>query len=155
MGKILSKRIKQDKFESAEQEALLNILVTSNFLRTKMEKICAVHGISQTQYNVLRILKGVYPDGYPRCEIIDRMIEPAPDVTRLLDRLIKTRYVERFISNEDRRLSIARITKKGIELLEKMYPDISNFDNLLKTHLTAEESKMISNICEKIYGSEQ
>ncbi|HKI78732.1 MAG TPA: hypothetical protein VKA26_09345 [Ignavibacteriaceae bacterium] len=155
MGKILANRLKQEKFESPEQEAVLNILVTSNFFKTKLESVCSNYGITQAQYNVLRILKGIYPDGYPRCEIISRMIDPSPDVTRLLDRLIKARLVERFNSNEDRRLSIARITKKGIELLEKMYPEISVFNNLLKNNLTAEESKMISNICEKIYGSEK
>ena len=97
MGRILSKRLKQTKFESAEQEVILNILVASNHIKSIVETACSNFGISLSQFNVLRILNGKYPEGYPRCDIISRMIEPAPDVTRLIDRLIKRKLVERFI----------------------------------------------------------
>ena len=80
MGKILSKRLKQANFESVEQEAVLNILVASNHIRSKVETECSKFGISLSQFNVLRILNGKYPEGYPRGDIISRMIEPAPDV---------------------------------------------------------------------------
>jgi DNA-binding MarR family transcriptional regulator len=124
MGESLKQRLKQSKFESIEQEAFLNIFVTANFLRMKNDLILSNHGITSPQYNVLRILKGKYPDGYPRCEIITRMMDQAPDVTRLIDKLIKEKYVERFESPEDKRLSLARITEEGLLLLDKINPKL-------------------------------
>ena len=152
MGTILKKRLKQKKFDSAEQEALLNILVTANFLRLKIDNACSKYGITATQFNVLRILKGKYPEGYPRREIIGRMIEPAPDVTRLIDRLIKQGLVERFTSSDDRRLSLARITKKGIKVLGKTKPLVDNLYDLISDNLTTGEIKRLSTSLEKIYG---
>ncbi len=152
MGKVLNKRLKQKQFESSEQEALLNILVTANLLRLKIDNACSKFGITITQYNVLRILKGTYPEGYPRREIISRMIEPAPDVTRLIDRLIKQGLVERYTSDKDRRLSVARITKKGIQMLEKVRTEVDKLYHLISDNLNADEVKKLSDLLEKIYA---
>lgn len=152
MGEIIKKRLKQQKFESVEQEAMLNLIISSFWLRSKMDSICQEFEITISQYNVLRILRGIYPDGYPRCEIINRMLEPSPDVTRLIDKLISARYVERFSSNEDRRHSISRITKKGLTLLETMKPKMDEFEKFIKQLMPTEEFKKLSELCEKIYG---
>lgn len=153
MGEILKQRLKQTKFESPEQEAFLNIFVTANFLRMKNDEVLSKYGLTTPQYNVLRILKGKYPEGYPRCEIITRMMDQAPDVTRLIDRLFKDGYVERFNSNKDRRLSIAKITEKGLQLLEKAKSEIEQLHNLISDNLNKEERKQLSNLLEKIYGA--
>ncbi|HYW96466.1 MAG TPA: hypothetical protein VE870_12810 [Bacteroidales bacterium] len=79
MGEILKKRLKQVSFRSVEEEAVLNLLVTSYYLRMDLNEMYSGHGLTMGQYNVLRILKGVYPEGHARCGIIDRMVEPAPD----------------------------------------------------------------------------
>lgn len=152
MGKILSKRLKQTKFESAEQEAILNILVASNHIKSIVETACSNFGISLSQFNVLRILNGKYPEGYPRCDIISRMIEPAPDVTRLIDRLIKRKLVERYSSRKDRRLSLARITKKGKSLLKKIKPEIDSLNNIISNNLNKTESKQLTALLEKVYA---
>ena len=152
MGKILSKRLKQKKFESVEQEAVLNILVASSHIKLKVETACARFGISLSQFNVLRILNGKYPEGYPRGDIISRMIEPAPDVTRLIDRLIKANLVERYYSSEDRRLSLARITQKGQSLLKKIKPEIDALNGLVSNNLNKTESKQLCTLLEKIYA---
>lgn len=154
MGEILKKRLKQQKFESPEQEAMLNLIIASFWLRSKIDSLCQEFEITVSQYNVLRILRGTYPDGYPRCEIISRMLEPSPDVTRLIDKLITARLVERFSSNEDRRHSISRITRKGLALLDTMKPKMDEFEKYIRRFLSAEESKKLSDLCEKIYGSE-
>ena len=155
MGNALKQRLKQSHFESEKQEATLNILVTANYLRQYMNTVCTEFDITHTQYNVLRILKGIYPKGHPRSEIICRMIEQAPDVTRLIDRLEKQGLVERIRIEEDRRLSIARITPKGIELLEKIHPYIDRFDSVISARLTTEECLELSRLCEKIYTSNE
>ena len=152
MGKILSKRLKQTNFESVEQEAILDILVASNHIRSKVETACSKFGISLSQFNVLRILNGKYPEGYPRGDIISRMIEPAPDVTRLIDRLIKEQLVERYSSVEDRRLSLARITKKGQSLLKKIKPQIDSLNSIVSDNLNKAESKQLTVLLEKVYA---
>src|SRR3989304_5725964 len=148
MGEILKKRLKQSRFESSEQEAILNILGASNHLKSKIDAVCLKYGITMSQFNVLRILNGKYPEGYPRCDIISRMIDPAPDVTRLIDRLIKQELVERFTSDEDRRLSLARITKKGIAVLKKIKPEIDSLNYLISDKLNKSERDQLSTLLE-------
>src|SRR3954447_10460904 len=103
---------------------MLNLFVAVDHLRGKAIEVCSRFGITHGQYNVLRILRGAHPDGHPRCEIAKRMIEKAPDVTRLVDRLEAMSLVERVRSDGDRRLSIARITPKGLQLLKDMDPEM-------------------------------
>lgn len=154
MGEVLKKRLKQSKFENLDQEVALNLLVSAYFLRSKHDEVMTKFGLTLPQYNVLRILKGVYPEGHPRCEIIDRMIEPAPDVTRIIDRLMKEKLVERFNSPSDKRLSMTRITEKGIKLLEKVHPDVQNLSSYISSTLTNSEKKILSDLLEKIYEHE-
>lgn len=151
MGDKLKHRLKQEKFSSIEQEALLNLFLANNFIKKKLDDVCSNYGITNAQYNVLRILKGIYPDGYPRCEIIPRMIDQAPDVTRIIDNLEKQHLISRLNSVEDRRLSITRITKKGLDLIMKMDDDLSIIHKNLKDSLTEAEIHKLSQICEKIY----
>lgn len=152
MGDKLKQWLKQSKFENLDQEVALNIFVTSYFLRSKHEEVLGKFGLTLPQYNVLRILKGAYPNGYPRCDIITRMIEPAPDVTRIIDRLMKDKLVERFNSAEDKRLSMTRITEKGIKLLEKARPEIDALGIYISSTLSNTEKKVLSDLLEKIYG---
>lgn len=154
MGEILKKRLKQQKFSGVEQEGLLNLFIASNHLHSKLEIVCSEFNITLAQFNVLRILKGAHPAGYPRHEIIRRMVEPAPDVTRLIDRLIKEGLVERFNTKEDRRLSLARITKKGINHLTKINPEVDKFIFSYSSSLTKSEKEMLSSICEKLYAND-
>jgi DNA-binding MarR family transcriptional regulator len=154
MGDILKKRIKQKKFKSSEQEAIINLFVASNYLHSKLDSICNNFDLTHSQFNVLRILKGVHPDGHPRGEIKKRMLEPSPDVTRLIDKLVNDGLVERFGSSQDRRLSLARITVKGIDLLEKINPEVDEFLSDYSSSLKEDEKLILSNICEKLYARE-
>lgn len=151
MGKLLNKLLKLKKEPQPIEEAILNVNVASNFLREIMEKICNKHGITMSQYNVLRILKGVHPEGHPRCEIITRMIERAPDTTRLIDRLEKQQLVERDRTDDDRRKSITKITKKGINVLSKIQPQLDEMMLSIGKKITDKEAKDLSNLCEKLY----
>lgn len=151
MGEALKNRLKQSKFENSEQEVVLNIFVTANFLRMKNDDILGKYGLTTPQYNVLRILKGKHPEGYPRCDIISRMMDQAPDVTRLIDRLLKEDLVERFNSDTDRRLSLTRITEKGLLLLNRIKPELDEIQKLVSESLTKEERIKLSELLEKIY----
>jgi DNA-binding MarR family transcriptional regulator len=77
-------------------------------------------GISQSQYNILRILRGARPQAVKISEIADRMITRDPDVTRLLDRLIKQGLVRRERDTEDRRVVLVEITGAGLALLARL-----------------------------------
>ncbi|HYL05547.1 MAG TPA: MarR family transcriptional regulator [Thermoanaerobaculia bacterium] len=152
MGDALRHRIQQTHFESSAQEALLNLLVAADHLRARTERLCAEFGISGSQYNVLRILRGVHPAGHPRCEIARRMIERAPDVTRLIDRLEKRGWVERDRSERDRRLSISRITAAGLELLGSIGPRLEVMQREFAERVPPADCRELSRICEAIYG---
>jgi DNA-binding MarR family transcriptional regulator len=154
MGEIIKKRLKQKKFKSLEEEAILNLFIASNYLRSKVDTLCGNFHITLAQFNVLRILKGAHPKGYPRGEIISRMVEPSPDVTRIIDRLIREGLVERFNSDEDRRLSLARITKKGINLLKKINPEVDKFISDYSSALKKKDKETLSLLCEQLYANE-
>lgn len=150
MGDVLKERIKQRTFSSPYQEALLSLLVCSDFLTRKWEEACLVHGITGAQYNVLRILRGVYPEGHSRAEIISRMIHAAPDVTRLIDRLVKSGYVRRGRSKQDGRLSLTYITQRGLDLVTSMQPHISGFEAEIEKNINEQEAGTLTLLCEKI-----
>ena len=117
-------RLVQKKFEDATDEAVVGLFLVAGVLDDLCEAACAKHDITAVQYNVLRILRGVHPDGHPRGEVARRLITRAPDVTRLIDRLERRGLVERSWQPDNRRLSISRITAKGLKLLTALDPDI-------------------------------
>jgi DNA-binding MarR family transcriptional regulator len=147
----LKDRIKQRKFNNPGQEAVLNIIAASSVLRDKQNSILHTHGLSAQQYNILRILKGGPKEGFPRCEIYDRMVDKAPDITRLIDRMEKAQLVVRIRSDNDRRQSIAQITEKGIKKLEEVTPYIRAHELAVEKIFTKEEIKAIKKISSKIF----
>ena len=114
----LRDEIKQTKpFSSLEQEAQLNIVRTGAMMMDEIEQFLKPYGVTATQYNVLRILRGSEPDGLCRNELRDRMLTRMPDVTRLLDRMEESGLVARTREDEDRRMVRSRITSVGLKLL--------------------------------------
>lgn len=136
--------------ENITAEAVMSLFVAADTVRQRFDKVCAEYGITHTQYNILRILKSAYPGGYPRCEIMVRMIERAPDTTRLLDRLEQQDLVERVRSAEDKRLSIARITQKGLVLLDEAIPRFHAVWDDISCKMSRAESMMLTEICSKL-----
>jgi len=155
MGEVLRKRLQQSRFGDPVQEAVLNVLVAAGHLRDRMERALGEEDITLGQYNVLRILRGAHPGGHPRCEIARRMLERAPDVTRLIDRLESRGLVERTRSEEDKRLSITRVTRRGLELLERVQPGVESAHRELAARLSAREARELSRLCERLYGEEE
>jgi DNA-binding MarR family transcriptional regulator len=153
MGEAFRKRLKQEKVPDPLQEALINVLVAAGHIRERLEHFCEQYGITAAQYNVLRILRGVHPDGHPRGEIAARMVERSPDVTRLIDRLEGQGLVARDRSRNDRRLSITKITSKGLRLLEGMHPE-TELQRYFSNRLSTRDRREISRICEALYSEE-
>ena len=144
-------RIQQRReFVSASAEAAVSLMVAADHLNRVAEAICQRHGVTSDQYNVLRILRGVYPAGHARCEIARRMIHPSPDVTRMLDRLVRQRLVSRHRNPEDRRESIAGITQTGLSLLKRVDPDIERAQDEVTSALTEPELRRLSRLCDAL-----
>jgi DNA-binding MarR family transcriptional regulator len=155
MSGVLKQRIKQSvDFESPAAEAMLNLMVAADHVRTGIERTCSEYGITQGQYNVLRILRGAVSTGHPRHEIAARMIERAPDVTRLVDRLEKQGLAVRGRSGEDKRQSVTRITEKGQALLDAMRQRMAEGVSELSEKLSPAECVALTDLCEKIYHGE-
>jgi len=121
MSPSLQQDLKQKKpFRSLQQEAYLSVVRTSTALTDAMEELVKSHGISATQYNVLRILRGSDAEGLCRNALRDRMLTRMPDMTRLLDRMEEAGLVARVREGEDRRMVMTRITAKGRGLLDDL-----------------------------------
>lgn len=121
MPSRLQAEIKQTKpFVSLEQEAVLGLLRTAAMVDHANDEALRPYGLTGTQFNVLRILKGAGADGLCGREIGERMINRVPDVPRLLDRLEKAELISRLRDREDRRHVTARITEKGKKLIDEI-----------------------------------
>jgi DNA-binding MarR family transcriptional regulator len=101
-------------------EAYLNLLRTADRLRRVADALMKPYDLSETSYNVLRILRGAQPDGLPCGAISERLLTVDPDVTRLVDRLERRSLVDRARSTSDRRVVQVHITASGLALLEEM-----------------------------------
>lgn len=153
MGQILRDRIKQTvPFEDGAQEAMLNLFVAAADVRRRVETACAEFNLQFSHHNVLRILRGVHPEGHPRCEISERMLDPSPDVTRLIDKLVERGLVERTRSEEDRRMMIHTITDEGRALLDELDPKIREVQDWFDERVADRDLQHLSRICEGIYG---
>jgi len=128
MAGKLAEEIKQTKpFASLEQEAALNIQRTAAVLEQTFEAALKPHGISATQYNALRILRGAGPKGLSCQEVGARMIRLEPDLTRLFDRLEARGFLTRTRGEEDRRVVQVRIAQAGTKLLASLDGELEGF----------------------------
>jgi DNA-binding MarR family transcriptional regulator len=144
MAKTVSARLQQSRFHSDAEAAFVGLLVAAEHALQRLEEACAKHGITHTQYNVLRILRGAHPEGHPRFEIANRLISRAPDVTRLLDRLDRQGLIERGWCPGNRRQCIAKITAKGLDLLRAVDADVFTVQDATMRHLSAEQVRALA-----------
>lgn len=135
----LQDELKQNRpFVTLYEEAVLNIVRTASQLTYEAMEAFRPYGITTTQYNVLRILRGAGPNGLPCGAIADRLVTRDSDVTRLLDRLTGQHLVERGRSAEDRRVVTVRITEAGSELLVRLEPVLRTLQQQQLGHLDSD-----------------
>ena len=147
----LEQEIKQPKFQDEWQKALLNILYTGNWLTDNFMVISKKYAINDQHYNILRILRGKHPKCMCPSEIKEVLVNKRGDLTRLLDKLVKMELVDRNINAENRRMVDVIITKKGLNLLAEMDPDVNQVENI-KNHISEEEAKALNDILDRIRG---
>ncbi len=131
--------IQESPFASLEEEALLNLLRTSDCLNHAFHIKTRGWGVTSTQYNVLRILRGAYPKGLTCAAIRSRMITSEPDITRLLARLKALKLIRQRRNAQDRRSVWTGISQAGLALLKQMDPMILRLPVELLGHLSRAE----------------
>jgi len=141
----LSKDI-NSKFPNNKVKALLNIIYTANWINSHQNAFFKPYGISPQQFNILRILKGA-GEAIKVQTIKERMIERAPNATRLMDKLCDKNLIKRLPCPEDRRVVFIEITSEGLQLLNEIS---INFKDDLLENLTNDEALLLSDLLDKI-----
>lgn len=154
MSELLGRRLLQTRFEGPHHEALLAVMLANASVEAMLDQAFEGTGLTQPQYNVLRILNGIHPNAHSRGEIARRMVRRAPDLTRMLDRLVRMGLVERGKGEQDHRQSLARITPKGREVLEQLHPRVMHINQLLSARMSADEARKLADLLEKVYRSD-
>ena len=145
----LKREIAQQRpFSGPEEEALLNLMRTADCLHRAMQRTTRAWGITSTQYNVLRILRGSQPQGLTCSAIGDRMITAEPDITRLLGRLKAQKLVRQQRDKRDKRVLWTQISPAGLALLAEMDPAVQQGPHDLLGHLTHEELTQLIHLLE-------
>ena len=144
MSSRLQAEIKQTKpFPHRSGEALLSVLRTAALLEHRVNEILRPHGITELQYNVLRILRGAGSNGWCSREISERLISKVPDVSRLLDRMEGMQLLRRERDATDRRHVTTRITPKGLRMLDETTPKLEAYERERFGHFDAERLQQI------------
>jgi DNA-binding MarR family transcriptional regulator len=151
MPRGLQAELKQNvPFASREQEAYLALLRTADALQTEVEAWLKQFGLTGTQYNALRILRGAGPEGLPCSEIGERMITHDPDITRLLNRLEDRGFVKRTRAKNDRRVICGKITPAGLKLLREMDSPLEKRGREMLRHVGQEKLKELIELLELV-----
>lgn len=149
MAKGIQAEIQQTKpFSSLEDEALVALQRTADRLHWRLTEMLKAHGLSPTQYNALRILRGARDEGRACSEIAERMINRDPDITRLVDRLERRGLVSRSREGRDRRVITTRITSAGLELLDALDRPIEEFNRKMLGPLGEQQLRTLIRLLE-------
>lgn len=136
----LEDEIKSKAFKSVYEKLEVNLIFTYNWARDVKSKYFKDINVTPQQYNVLRILRGSYPNPYSTSDIRDRMLDKMSDVSRIVDRLLSKGYLDRKSCDKDRRLVDVVINKEGLGLLKQMEKNIvasaKEFQNLSKKEVS-------------------
>lgn len=146
----ISSAIKQAKFSSSYEMALINILFTNNWLRDKQKEYFYPYDLKPQHFNVLRILKGKYPEASCPGDIKEVMLDKSPDLTRLIDKMIKMGLVDRNVCEMNRRKVDVVITEKGLSIVDDISKRMNGMYDLLKGKLSVKEAEKLSELLDKI-----
>jgi len=145
----VKERLVISEFRSPIHEAVLGLLVASSHIRSALDDLMASYDLSVEQYNILRILRGVHPEGHTHGEIGKRMIDRSPDISRRITSLEGAGLAERAQAEKDRRVVYVTITQKGLDLLTTIDPQVEGFEKKIGEHFTADECERFSDLCSR------
>jgi DNA-binding MarR family transcriptional regulator len=149
---VLERRLKTTRpVSDPATRALMNLDLADAHFQEDFEAATLTEGLSMSAYNVLRILRG-HPEGHPRTEISQRMVSRRSDLTRLIDGLVRRGLVERIRGRRDRRLSVTRITSKGLKTVARLDPLIDALVEQYRRKLSVGELQELSRLLEALYA---
>jgi DNA-binding MarR family transcriptional regulator len=141
--------IQQKKFRNEYQKSAINLMYTYGWLHNKQKKFFSGYNITPQQYNVLRILKGQYPDAISTSEIKSRMLDKNSDTSRIVDRLSTKGLIVKNTCTSDKRLVDVSISDRGFELISEIDIRALELDKLFST-LEIEEAAELNRILDKL-----
>ncbi len=150
MRRLGDEILRRKPFASPEVEAFLSLQRSADYLMRGLEEVLKEHGLTQSQYNVLRILRGAGPEGLVCRELGNRMVTRDPDITRLLDRLDAQDLVSRSRDRRDRRTVVTRITPKGLEILETLDAPVVDLHRRQLSHVGPRRLKQLVRLLEAV-----
>ncbi len=150
MANLKIEILQEPPFSSLEEEAMLNLLRSADRLARAFQQIIRGWGLTTTQYNVLRILRGAHPGGLACAALGERMIAAEPDMTRLLARLKRRKLIRQHRDRRDRRVVLTTIAAAGLELLQAMDPVVLNSPRELLGHLRRAELTELIRLLEQV-----
>jgi DNA-binding MarR family transcriptional regulator len=145
----IEEALKIKSFESETQKAYINVLYTATILRGKINGRLKKFDLTHEQFNVLRIIKGQFPNPVCVKDITDRMIDPNSNTTRILDKLEQKQLVKRTPSERDRRELWIIISDNGLDLLNNIYVHFKQ-ENLHQSALSHAEASLLNNLLDKL-----
>jgi DNA-binding MarR family transcriptional regulator len=141
---------RRDSFQSCpEERVFVSLLRTADALSRAGEALLKPYGLSATQYNILRILRGAGDDGLACSEVGERLISRDPDITRLLDRMESRGLIARARESRDRRVVKTRITEAGLRLLKELDGPVQELHRHQLRHLSARQIQQLSKLLER------
>ena len=148
----IEKDIRQDKFRNVYQKASINLIYTVGWMRERTRQFFDAEEITQQQFNILRILRGSFPEPLSTLQIRERMLEKMSDTSRIVDRLVTKGFAKKVPCKKDRRLVDVLISDKGKKLLEKLDAHQDEMDKLMG-NLSEKEASELSDLLDKIRNS--
>jgi len=146
----LQAELRQTKsFSSLHAEAFLNLVRTSALLQHALHLKLKPYGVTETQYNSLRILRGAGSSGLTCAEIAERLVSQDPDITRLVARLQRQGLVRRQRGEKDRRVVLTKITAAGLDRLKQADPVVDRTVNALLSHLSSSDLRTMIDLLER------
>ena len=147
----IEEEIHSSKFEDIYHKAVINVSYTYSWLNNALRGEFEKHNLTSQQFNVLRILRGQYPNPATVNLIKERMLDKMSDASRIVDRLVQKGLVSRCTNNKDRRAVDIRISDAGLEVLSKMDGQFKT-QEILKNNLTEEEAAQLNDLLDKFRG---
>jgi DNA-binding MarR family transcriptional regulator len=149
MAKLKQELKKRGSFDSIQQEAMLAIMRTSDLLENRLARLLRDHGLTLSQYNVLRILRG---EGKPMpcLEVAERMIQVAPAITRVVEQLLKLDLISKTQSSEDRRVFTIELNSAAKRRLKKLDTPILDLHKALLSNVSKTDMKALIQVLESV-----
>lgn len=147
----LEKEIQSSKFEDNYHKAVVNISYTYSWLSTILRERLEKHQITHQQFNILRILRGQFPNPATVNLLKERMVDKMCDASRIVDRLVQKELVTRCTNSKDRRAVDIRISEKGLNILSQIDCQLKIGD-LLSQNITEEEAQILCTLLDKLRG---